>query len=118
MASSLLLSYSGLKAPDAKMAKNAIAKAAKCLRILLENDEEKQKVLFQHGLLRDKDAESLSKELQKNIMQDPAMFWVLLREIVKFPDGIEAARKLEGNLYWRKVLIMLRCYRPHICLFS
>ena len=100
MASSpLLRSYSGIKAPDAKVAKNAIAKAAKSLRSLLENDEEKRKVLFQHGLLRDKDPKSLSKELQETIVQDPALFWVLLRETESFADGAgaEAARKLEGK---------------------
>lgn len=92
--------YSGLKAPDAKVAKNAIAKAAKSLRALLANDEEKLDVLIQHGLLRDKNAKSVTKELQETVMQEPALFWVLLREIEKFADGAEAAKKLEGTAEW------------------
>ena len=90
--------YSGLKAPDAKVAKNAIAKAAKSLRTLLANDEEKLDVLIQHGLLRDKTTKSLTKELQETVVNEPALFWVLLREIENFADGAEAARKLEGTV--------------------
>jgi predicted metallo-beta-lactamase superfamily hydrolase len=92
--------YSGLKAPDAKVAKNAIAKAAKALRTLLANDEEKLEILIQHGLLRDKNAKSVTKELQETVVQEPASFWVLLREIEKFADGAEAAKKLEGTVEW------------------
>lgn len=91
-------SYSGLKAPDAKVARNAIAKAAKSLRTLLANDEEKLDVLLRHGLLRDKNTKSLTKELQETIVHEPALFWVLLREVDKFADGAEAARKLEGTV--------------------
>ena len=89
--------YNGLKPPDAKVAKNALAKAAKSLKNLLDTDgEEKRDVLVQHGLLRDKNPESVTKELQKTIVQEPALFWVLLRDIENFADGAEAARKLEG----------------------
>lgn len=92
--------YIGLKAPDAKVAKNAIAKAAKSLRALLANDEEKLEILIQHGLIRDKNAKSVTKELQETVMQEPALFWVLLREIEKFADGAEATKKLEGTAEW------------------
>ncbi len=94
--------YSDLKAPDAKVAKNAIAKAAKALRTLLANDEKKLDILVKHRLLRDKNTKSVTKELQETILQEPALFWVLLREIENFADGAEAARKLEGmRLQWQ-----------------
>lgn len=99
--------YSGLKVPDAKVAKNAIAKAAKSLRTLLASDKEKLDVLVQHGLLRDKNAKSITKELQETIVHEPALFWVLLREIEKFADGAEAARKLEGTLCSTRVKLKI-----------
>lgn len=99
--------YSGLKVPDAKVAKNAIAKAAKSLRTLLASDKEKLDVLVQHGLLRDKNAKSITKELQETIVHEPALFWVLLREIENFADGAEAARKLEGTLCSTRVKLKI-----------
>ena len=90
--------YSGLRAPDPKVAKNAVSKAAKSLRNLLEEDEGKLDVLVQHKLLRDKNPKSVSKELQETVLQEPALFWVLLREIENFTDGTEAAKKLAGKV--------------------
>ena len=89
--------YNGLKAPDAKVARKALARAAKSLNTLLANDEEKRDVLVQYGLLRDKSIVSVNKELQDTIVQDPSLFWVLLREIEKFDEGADAAKKLEGK---------------------
>ena len=88
--------YSGLKEPDGKTAKNAIAKAAKSLRALLANDGEKLDVLVRQGLLCDKNTKSFTKELQETVVREPALFWVLLREVENFADGAEAAAKLEG----------------------
>ena len=105
--------YSGLRDPDPKVAKNAIAKAAKSLRNLLENDEEKLDVLFRHNLLRDKNTKSVAKQLQETIGQEPASFWVLLREIKKFADGAEAAGKLEGTVETtngESLIIAIICY--------
>ena len=99
--------YSGLKAPDAKMAKYAITKSAKSLHNLLASDEEKLDILVQHGLLRDKNAKSITKELQETIMHEPALFWVLLREIESFADGAEAARKLKGILCSTRVMLKI-----------
>ena len=90
--------YCGLRAPDPKVAKNAVSKAAKSLRNLLEKDEDKLDVLVQYKLLRDKNPKSISKELQETVMQEPALFWVLLREIENFADGAEAAKKLAGKV--------------------
>ena len=90
--------YSRLKAPDARVAKNAIAKAVKSLYILLASDEGKLDILVQHGLLRDKNTKNITKELQETIVHKPALFWVLLREIENFADGAEAARILEGTV--------------------
>ena len=91
--------YSKLLAPDAKRAKSAVAKAAKSLRVLLTDKEERLAVLVEHGLLRDKNVESLTKELQDSVERSPALFWVLLREISVMEDGSEAAAKLEGMLH-------------------
>lgn len=90
--------YDGLKAPDAKLARKALAKAAKSLNALLGSDEEKLDVLVRHGLLRDKNiSKSVNKELQETIVQDPNLFWVLLREIENFAEGADVAKKLEGK---------------------
>ena len=89
-------SYNGLEIPDGKTAKNAIAKAAKALRGLFTDQQERIDVLVQKGLLRHKNFESLTKELQLNVENNPALFWVLLGEISRLKDGAEAKRKLEG----------------------
>ena len=91
--------YSQFLVPDGKTAKNAIAKAAKAIRELFSNNEERLDVLVLHGLLRDKNTKSLAKELQEKVVQDPRMFWVLVREISKFEDGAEAVRKLRGRCF-------------------
>ena len=88
--------YSRLQTPDCKVAKNAISKAAKALRGLFENNEERIDLLVRHGLLHDKNTKSVTKELQKNVGEDPKLFWVLVREISTFEDGAEAVKKLQG----------------------
>lgn len=90
-------SCSRLQAPDSKKAKKAIANAAKALRLLLTKNDERVEVLIRRGLVRDRNTKSLIKELQENVGRDPALFWVLLREVSKFQDGAEAAQKLEGT---------------------
>ena len=88
--------YSGLQAPDGKVAKNAVEKAAKFLRALLTNNEERISLLVQHGLLQDGNTTSLTKQLRENIGKKPSLFWVLVRDISQFDDGAEAVKRLQG----------------------
>ena len=82
---------------DGKIAKKAVAKAARALKALLTNQDEKLEVLVQNGLLQRKDTTNIIKELQEKVGQDPNLFWVLLREIRAFPNGAEAASRLQGK---------------------
>ena len=97
--------YSKLLAPDVKTTKNAIAKAARSLRLLLAGNDARLSVLVQHGLLRDKNPKSLSRELQDNMDKNPALFWTLVREIGLMEGGSEAAAKLEGISYIQNLLL-------------
>lgn len=99
--------YSRFLLPDGKTAKNAIAKAAKAIRELFSNNEERLDVLIRHGLLRDKNTKNLAKQLQENVVQDPSIFWVLVREISKFEDGAEAVMKLRGRSCLVQVIIAI-----------
>ena len=89
--------YNKLLAPDVKTAKNAIAKAAKSLRLLLTDNDARLGALVEHGLMRDKNPKSVSKELQDNVDKNPALFWTLIREIRLMDGGSEAAAKLESK---------------------
>lgn len=98
------------QAPDSKKAMKAIANAAKALRILLTDNNERLEVLIQQGLLRSKNTKTLIKDLQENIGQDPALYWVLVREVENFKDGRDAAQKLRGtrasSLFWMCIINM------------
>lgn len=82
---------------DGKIAKKAVAKAARALKALLMDQDEKLEVLVKNGLLQKKDTTNIIRELQEKVGQDPTLFGVLLREISAFPDGEEAASKLQGK---------------------
>ena len=88
--------YGRLQAPDGKVAKNAVEKAAKFLRTLLTNNEKRISILVEHGLLQEGGTTSLTKQLRENIGKKPSLFWVLVREISQFEDGAEAVKRLQG----------------------
>lgn len=86
------------QAPDSKAVKKTIARAGKALRALLTNHEDRLEALVRQGLLKDKNTKDVVKDLQENVGKNPSLLNVLLREISCFPEGTEAAVRLQGKL--------------------
>ena len=86
------------QAPDGKAAKKAIARAGKALRALLTNHEDRIEALVRQGLLKDKNTKDVVKELQEIVGNNPRLLDVLHSEISSFPEGTEAALRLQGKL--------------------
>ena len=81
---------------DIRSAKKAIAKVARVLRETVLASHERKSVLVKQGLLEQIDVENVVKGLQKKIEERPSLFEDLLRELSKFPDGADVAKKLQG----------------------
>lgn len=81
---------------NVRSAKKAIAKVARVLRETVLASHERKSVLVKQGLLEQIDVENVVKGLQKKIEERPSLFEDLLRELSKFPDGADVAKKLQG----------------------